>query len=53
MPKSKCKKRWSSDDSETVPGLYIEETVCPYPERTVCDGCPKYIETEDLCEMEI
>lgn len=50
---SKCKKRWSSDDSETVPGLYIEETVCPYPERTVCDGCPKDIETEDLCEMEL
>lgn len=29
------------------------ETCCPYPERERCEGCPKYIEEEDLCEIEI
>lgn len=38
--------------NEPVPGLYVEETVCPYPEREVCEGCPKYIEDEGICEME-
>ena len=37
---------------EPVPGLYIEETVCTYPEREVCEGCPKYIEDEGICDME-
>lgn len=38
---------------EPVPGLYIEETVCPYPEREMCEGCLKYIEDEDICDMEL
>jgi hypothetical protein len=37
---------------EPVPGIYVEETVCPYPEREVCEGCPKYVEDEGICEME-
>lgn len=37
---------------EPVPGLYVEETVCPYPEREVCEGCPRYIEDEGICDME-
>lgn len=36
-----------------IPGLYVEEPECPYPERSVCEGCPKYIEDEDICEMEL
>lgn len=35
-----------------VPGLYVEETVCPYPERDTCDGCPRYDENEDICDLE-
>lgn len=41
------------EDEYPVPGLYVEETVCPYPERTTCDGCPKFIEDEGICDMEI
>lgn len=41
------------EDDEPVPGLYVEETTCPYPERESCDGCPKYIEDEGICDMEI
>lgn len=41
------------EEDKPVPGLYVEETVCPYPERTTCDGCPKYIEDEGICDMEI
>jgi len=37
---------------EPVPGLYVEETVCPYPERECCEGCPKYVEDEGICDME-
>lgn len=29
------------------------ETCCPYPERECCDGCPRYIEEEDMCDLEI
>lgn len=36
-----------------VPGLYVEETVCPYPDRECCDGCPRYIEDENLCDLEL
>ena len=33
---------------------YIEyETCCPYSEREWCDGCPRYITEEDLCDMEL
>ena len=41
------------EDEYPVPGLYVEETTCPYPERETCDGCPKYIEDEGICDMEI
>lgn len=40
-------------DDTPVSGLYVEETTCPYPERDICDGCPKYIENEGICDMEI
>jgi len=26
---------------------------CPYPERDRCEGCPRYIEDEDICDLEI
>lgn len=39
-------------ENEPAPGLYVEETVCPYPEREWCEGCPKYIEEDGVCEME-
>ena len=48
----KMKERGFSTD-EPVPGLYLEETVCPYPEREICEGCPKYIEDEGICDMEL
>lgn len=35
-----------------VPGLYVEETVCPYPKRDTCDGCPRYDKNEDICDLE-
>ena len=41
------------EDEYPVPGLYVEETTCPFPERETCDGCPKYIEDEGICDMEI
>lgn len=31
----------------------LERCVCPYPERDRCDGCPRYIEDDDLCDLEI
>ncbi len=34
-------------------GLYVEEDLCPYPERYDCIGCPKYIEDEGICDMEL
>ncbi len=40
-------------DDTPVSGLYVEETTCPYLERDICDGCPKYIENEGICDMEI
>ena len=40
-------------DALSVPGLYVEETVCPYPEREWCEGCPRYIEDEGICDMEL
>ena len=36
----------------TIPGMYVEETVCPYPERETCDGCPRYDKNEDICDLE-
>ena len=36
-----------------VPGLYVEEDFCPYPEREWCEGCPKYIEDEGICDMDL
>lgn len=39
--------------AEPVSGLYVEETVCPYPDREVCEGCPRYIEDEGICDMEL
>lgn len=53
--KRRTSKVLSPDDiaNESVPGLYLEETVCPYPEREVCEGCSRYIEDEGICDMEI
>lgn len=39
--------------NSSAPGLYIEEDGCPYPEREDCFGCPKYIENEGICDMEL
>lgn len=39
--------------NSTVPGLYFDEVHCPYPEREYCEGCPRYIEDEDICDMEL
>ena len=41
------------EEDEPVPGLYIEETTCPYPEREECDGCKRYIEEEGVCDQEL
>lgn len=41
------------EENEPVPGLYVEETTCPYPEREECDGCKRYIEEEGICDMEL
>lgn len=48
-------KGLSPDDiaNESVPGLYIEETVCPNPEREVCEGCPRYLADDGICDMEL
>ena len=29
------------------------ETCCPYPVRDRCEGCPRYIEDEGICDLEI
>jgi hypothetical protein len=34
-------------------GLYVEETTCDHAELETCDGCPRYIEDEDLCDLEL
>lgn len=39
--------------NSTPPGLYVEETTCPYPERPSCEGCPRYLEEEGICDMEL
>lgn len=39
--------------NSTIPGIYIEEDYCPYPERPYCEGCPKYIEDEGICDLEL
>lgn len=52
--KMKAKKQSDEMISDIdVPGLYVEETVCPYPEREWCEGCPRYIEDEGICDLEI
>lgn len=57
---SHCANKEIYNDPETVhcvnsspSGLYIEEDFCPYPERLNCDGCPRYIEDEGICDMEL
>lgn len=39
--------------NSTEAGLYVEETTCDHPELQTCDGCPRYIEDEDLCDLEV
>lgn len=41
------------EEDKPVPGLYVEETTCPYPERENCDGCKRYIEEEGVCDLEL
>lgn len=55
-----CANRDIYDDPATVhcvnsteAGLYVEETTCDHPELQTCDGCPRYIEDEDLCDLEV
>jgi len=31
----------------------LAETTCDHPELQTCDGCPRYIEDEDLCDLEV
>lgn len=41
------------EEDKPVPGLYVEETTCPYPERKECDECKRYIEEEGVCDLEL
>lgn len=57
---SHCADKTIYDDPETVhcvnstpSGLYVEETTCDHPELETCDGCPRYIEKEGICDMEL
>lgn len=34
-------------------GLYVEETTCDHPEMATCDGCPRYIEDDGVCDLEL
>ena len=57
---SHCADKTIYDDPETVhcvnstpSGLYVEETTCDHPELDSCDDCPRYIEDEGICDMEL